>query len=186
MKKGHMNIFPYRLSFFLTATGMLFGIAGLLLPAAFGSAPAQTPMPKATLMQPPPVATLAPDQQTQDGPTPVVEHRDPFVPDATSAPIEIQTNTPVTPEPQTGILPHEARFISASATPATGSAREPEHGDLTGIVIGDHPYALVTIDGKTRLLSVGDKFQGRKITTITMQGVALDDHSTAHIPLLDQ
>lgn len=171
-----MNIYPYRLSFILTATGMLLGIAGLLLPAAFGSAPAQTPAPQATIMQLPAVPPSATDQQTQDTPIPAVDRRDPFIPDATSAPVEIQTDTVVTSQ----------RFIAVPATLIGNSAPEPKHDDFTGIIVGEHPYALVNMGGKTRLLSIGDTFQGRKITTITMRGVALDDHSIAHIPLMDQ
>jgi len=181
-----MNIFPNRLSFFLTATGILLGIAGLLLPAAFGAAGAQTPAPPAQIMLPAAAPPSTTDQEAQNAPIPVVDQRDPFVPDAMSAPAAIQTNTVVAPQPQTENLPPEAQSSPVPATPASSPASEAQHDDLTGIVVGEHPYALVAAGGKTRLLSIGDAFQGRKIVTITMRGVALDNHTIAHIPLLDQ
>ena len=83
-------------------------------------------------------------------------------------------------------LPPGMRFIPM---PNMGeAARRPQtpRDGITGIVVGEHPYALVNMDGKTRVLSIGDAFQGRRIVRISLQGVTFDDRSTARIPLLDQ
>jgi hypothetical protein len=187
-----MKISPYRLSFFLTAAGSLLVVAGLLLPAAFGAAGAQAPAPLPTpaspaaqAMQPPaaPAAALYDDA----APTAVVVQRDPFVSDDAGVSVQgEQGDTAVMSQTQMISLPPGMRFVSVPNASAADRAPETPRDGLSGIVVGDHPYALFNVSGKTRVLAAGDMFQGRKIVRISLQGVTFDDRSNARIPLLDQ
>jgi hypothetical protein len=174
-----------RLTFFLTALGALLVIAGLLLPAAFGAAGAQDP-------QAAPTPAAAPLQTTQsapidDAPPPTVAvQRDPFVADDANAAPPDEQSAMILSQTQMMSLPSGMRFISMPNMGQAARMPQAPRDGITGIVVGEHPYALVNADGKTRVLSIGDTFQGHRIARISLQGVTFDDHSTARIPLLDQ
>jgi hypothetical protein len=46
---------------------------------------------------------------------------------------------------------------------------------VRAVVLGEHPKALLEIDGRTRIVGVGARLRGIAIEAVTSQGIRLDD-----------
>jgi hypothetical protein len=155
----------------ITVTGILLTVIGLISPQLFGTARAkENESLRSSIVQPSMTITHseeAPDPQAERA---IIVQRDPFIADEDS-----QTRAPAA---MSGIsIDTGTRFSIAPSH---------SHDGLIGIVMGEHPYALANVSGKTRILGIGDMFDRHKIARITFQGITLDDRSNARIPLLDQ
>jgi hypothetical protein len=163
---------------------MLLLVAGLLAPTTFRAAGAQAPDIPANA--PTPFASSA-SNDNQSAPIVVPPQRDPFVPDAALASeASRQTTLDATTQQAQPMLLATMPLQSSPQQSPRPQTTQPRPDGIRGVIVGEHPYALVDVGGKTRLLAVGDTFQGRKITRIALSGVAFDDRSIARIPLLDQ
>jgi hypothetical protein len=85
------------------------------------------------------------------------------------------------PEPMANIpvLPPNAG-ASAKRVPATPSERPPEPR-VQALAVGPRRYALVSGEGATLIVTVGDVVSGRRVTRITQRGVAFDDGTSIHL-----
>lgn len=110
-------------------------------------------------------------------------NRDPFSADATRpdggaakadpAPI---SNTIVGSSVRAGasigiVLPPNSGALGAAPPPTAGSAT------VAAIITGDRGRALVYEGERSRIISVGDRLEGRKVTGISSDGIHLDDGS---------
>jgi hypothetical protein len=75
------------------------------------------------------------------------------------------------------LLPPNA---GASGTPQY-SVAPPVDGRLVAVTIGRHRYALLTVGGATRIVTLGDLVGARRVVRITLRGIAFDDDSSLHI-----
>jgi hypothetical protein len=174
-----------RFSVFLTAAGMALVALGLILPSALSIAGAQASLDGSVQS---PQASNAPSavNETDTAPETPEQQRNPFVPDVsenTNVPDTSSLNTqqalmPKSPSPE---APGNETTASVSS-----HAPAPVSDTIVGIIVGDHPYVLVSHGEKTHVLSVGDRISGRTIARISLREVRFTDNSTSAIPLVEQ
>jgi hypothetical protein len=87
--------------------------------------------------------------------------------------------------PRSDALPTGGALLATKPLPPSAPSARRANADPTervnAVVTGSRPYALVTRDGASRIVSLGDSYEGRRVIGITLDGLQLADGSVIRV-----